>query len=132
MLSVSQSAQQLGVSPARVRALIKDGLLPAHKNGREWVLHEEDVLQRLAERPCSGRPRCDELRNVKGGIEHTPISADSEARMLFDTCKRLFDHLPSEAMMSQARTREEASFYMAVADFFLQQRQAELIAQGVY
>lgn len=132
MLSVSQSAQQLGVSPARVRALIKDGLLPAHKNGREWVLREEDVLQRLAARPRSGRPRCNEPHSITDGADHTPASVDNEARMLFDTCKRLFDHLPSEAMMSQARTREEASFYMAVADFFLQQRQAELIAQGVY
>lgn len=132
MLSVSQSAQQLGVSPARVRALIKAGLLPAHKNGREWVLREEDVLQRLAERPRSGRPRCDEPRSATSNAEYAPSAINEEARMLFDTCKRLFDHLPSEAMMSQARTREEASFYMAVADFFLQQRQAELIAQGVY
>ena len=57
MLSVAESAEQLGVSPARVRALIKDGRLPAVKNGREWVLREEDVLQRLMEHPRAGRPR---------------------------------------------------------------------------
>jgi len=44
MLSVVESAERLGVSPARVRALIKAGQLPACKSGRAWVLREEDVL----------------------------------------------------------------------------------------
>ena len=74
MLSVGESARQLGVSPSRVRALIKEGRLPAAKNGREWMIREEDVLQ----------------------------------------------------------SQEEASFYMAVFDFFLQQRQRELVKEGVF
>ena len=57
MLSVRESAQQLGVSPSRVRALIKEGRLPAAKNGREWMIREEDVLQRLMASPRAGRPR---------------------------------------------------------------------------
>ena len=56
MLSVGESARQLGVSPSRVRALIKEGRLPAAKNGREWMLREEDVLQRLMASPRAGRP----------------------------------------------------------------------------
>ena len=48
MLSVVESAERLGVSPARVRALIKAGQLPACKSGRAWVLREEDVLERVA------------------------------------------------------------------------------------
>lgn len=130
MLSVAEGARQLGVSPARVRALIKDGLLPARKIGREWVLQEEDVLQRLAEQPRPGRPRLGGA-NTKG-LEQSSDTIDKEARMLFDACKRLFDHMPSDKLMSQARSQEEASFYMAIADFFLQQKQAELIAQGVF
>ena len=54
MLSVGESAQRLGVSPSRVRALIKEGRLPAAKNGREWVLREEDVLQRIMASPRGG------------------------------------------------------------------------------
>lgn len=57
MLSVGESARQLGVSPSRVRALIKEGRLPAAKNGREWMIREEDVLQRLMASPRAGRPR---------------------------------------------------------------------------
>ena len=56
MLSVGESARQLGVSPSRVRALIKEGRLPAAKNGREWMIREEDVLQRLMASPRAGRP----------------------------------------------------------------------------
>ena len=70
MLSVRESAQQLGVSPSRVRALIKEGRLPAAKNGREWMIREEDVLQRhlgstrrdrrprLAQKPLLARTIC--------------------------------------------------------------------------
>lgn len=35
-------------------------------------------------------------------------------------------------MMRAAQTHEEASFFMAVADFFLQQEQARLVAEGVF
>ena len=62
MLSVGESARQLGVSPSRVRALIKEGRLPAAKNGREWMIREEDVLQRLMASPRAGRPRLGSTR----------------------------------------------------------------------
>ena len=38
----------------------------------------------------------------------------------------------AEATPSEAETQEEAGFYMAVADYFLQHKQRELIAQGAY
>lgn len=162
MLSVAESAEQLGVSPARVRALIKDGRLPAVKNGREWVLREEDVLQRLMEHPQAGRPRgCAAGRgqwaageSEKGlgsrsahatgtvpsmaapGLSGSALEVGQEApcraRELYDECRRQFEHLPSAEVMAAARSREEASFYMAVFDFFLQQRQRELIREGVF
>ena len=43
MLSVSQSAALLNVSPARVRKLIAGGALPAQKIGRNWAIAETDV-----------------------------------------------------------------------------------------
>ncbi len=45
MLSVSQSADILKITPSRVRALIKNGSLHASKAGRIWLLEEKDVLQ---------------------------------------------------------------------------------------
>ena len=133
MLSVSQSARELGISPARVRALIKSGKLPAVKNGREWVLQEEDILQRLAERPRAGRPSSDRnSMEEEVATRAARSSINSEARAAYDTCRKLFAHMPTAEMMAQARTREEASFYMAATDFFMQQKQMQLVAQGVF
>ena len=56
MLSVSECAQILGVSTARVRQLIASGSLEATKVGRSWVLPEAAVYDRLLKNPSSGRP----------------------------------------------------------------------------
>lgn len=130
MLSVSESARQLNISDARVRALIKSGQLPATKCGRGWVLREEDVLQRLMEKPKAGRPK-NQVENLQDE-ELPPIKIDNTLHELYDRCRALFQHIPTEEMMSQAKSSEEASFYMAVSDFFLQQKQAQLIKSGVY
>ena len=47
MLSVEESARMLGISGARVRKLIADGLLPATKVGRSWTIEEAAVMDRL-------------------------------------------------------------------------------------
>ena len=130
MLSVSESARQLNISDARVRALIKSGQLPATKCGRGWVLREEDVLQRLMEKPKAGRPK-NQVENLQDE-ELPPIKIDNTLHELYDRCHALFQHIPTEEMMSQAKSSEEASFYMAVSDFFLQQKQAQLVKSGVY
>lgn len=159
MLSVAESAEQLGVSGSRVRALIRDGRLSAVKNGREWVLREEDVLQRLMEHPRAGRPSGARAAAAKQGdsprtgkrstpAPRVPIAVPaldgsgagraagcdgaSRARELYDECRRQFASIPSAEVMASARSREEASFYMAVFDFFLQRRQRELVREGVF
>ena len=137
MLSVRESAQQLGVSQARVRALIKSGRLPAVKNGREWVLREEDVLQRIADSPRAGRPKADTTVSARKGAadtSHSAVSGEMSARAheLYSECRRIFGCLPATELLEAAQSREEASFYMAVFDFFLQQRQRELIRKGVF
>lgn len=128
MLSVSESAELLGVSTARVRALIKSGQLAATKSGRAWILREEDVLQRLAQRPRSGRPKT----HAPEVTSRQPGANAESFHELYEECRELFTHLPTSETMAQAKSKEEASFYMAVADFFLQQRQAELVKSGVY
>lgn len=133
MLSVSQAAIQLGVTPARVRALIKDGALPAEKIGRGWAIREENVLQRLSEHPRAGRPKAE--RNTSTGdlrIIRRDEDRAQQAHEAYDACRRLFRTCPSPAMIGEAASREEASFYMAVSDFFLQQEQSRLVAEGVF
>lgn len=136
MLSVSQAAEMLHVSATRVRALIKKGTLPATKVGNSWCLEEKDVLQRTMDRPKAGRPRSGS--NEAAGLDDSGISeADLESSVreghdLYIACKDYFQYRPGMDVIASAKSAEEASFYMAVADFFLQQKQKELVERGVF
>lgn len=70
MLSVTESAAILDISPSRVRALIAQGQLPAQKVGNAWILKEEDVMQRITERPKNA-PRCTRV-TIRIGANLTP------------------------------------------------------------
>ena len=54
LMSVSQAAQALGVSPRRVRALIQSNRVPAVRVGRNWALDRN--LLRSQGRRRGGRP----------------------------------------------------------------------------
>lgn len=59
MLTTTQAASILGVSPRRVLALIEAGRLPAQKVGRDWIIQEAD-LEAVKERRQGwpkGKPR---------------------------------------------------------------------------
>lgn len=132
MLSVKQSADLLGVSPARVRALIAQGSLDAVKVGRAWTVREEDVLQRLSAHPHAGRPaRREEDRPLTAAASSDDAYLE-QGRHLYRACKEYFRCRPDAQQLRAAQSGEEASFYVAMADFFLQQRQAELVAAGVF
>jgi len=53
-LTTDQAAERLGITPSRVRVLIRSGRLPAQKFGRAHVINESD-LKLVADRPV-GRP----------------------------------------------------------------------------
>ena len=168
MLSVSQSAEILGVSTSRVRKLLDDGLLEGRKVGRVWAVYEESVYGRLAKKPGAGRPALmrdpvsldavnmmqeppsillTNAEDAPGDPNTLPVSTDDEANRsgdlaasvrsprtlhaLYLECKEAFRFEPSLHALSSA-SREEAGFYMAVADYFLQQKQRDLIERGVY
>lgn len=133
MLSVSQAAERLGVTSSRVRAMIKDGRLFAFKCGKAWIVQEEDVLDRLSKKPHAGRPRKRE-QNIEEHWSQRDISASDliKTHQVYEYCREVFSSLPSEELMRQAHSGEEASFYMAVSDFFLQKKQDELIEQGIF
>jgi excisionase family DNA binding protein len=43
LLTTKQAAERLGISDRRVRKMIEDGNLPAHKLGRELAIEEESL-----------------------------------------------------------------------------------------
>ena len=128
MLSVQEAAAILGVSSARVRELIAQGLLPATKMGRAWALREEDVFGRLERHPQSGRPRhASEERSEQARSEKA-----SRFHALFLECRESFSVRASGGELASIADPEEAAFRVAVADFFLQRKQEELIRRGVF
>ena len=56
MYTVSQAAKALDLHPKTVRRFIRDGRIRAHKIGREWRIHREDLREyahgELADRPA--------------------------------------------------------------------------------
>jgi excisionase family DNA binding protein len=54
MLTTREVAERLGVSQARVRALIQSGRLPSQQFGRDHLINESDL--KLVEDRKPGRP----------------------------------------------------------------------------
>jgi len=54
-ITTAIAAKVLGITSSRVRQLIKSGLLPAVKAGRDWLIEDED-LGLVKARPRRGRP----------------------------------------------------------------------------
>lgn len=57
MLTSSEAAQLLGVSVRRVVALIESGELVAERFGRQWMIDERSVQNRLTQPKLKGRPK---------------------------------------------------------------------------
>lgn len=49
-LTTAEAAALLSVSPARVRRMLKDGILRGQRFGRDWQVEEVSVSARIAER----------------------------------------------------------------------------------
>lgn len=131
MLSVSECAQILGVSPARVRQLIANGSLEATKVGRSWVLSEVAVYDRLLKNPLSGRPSSSSA-DVRSGCAVSSAESRCDLPQLFEECKKAFSFCVPLDVLQSAKTQEEADFYMELSDFFLRQKQRELVKRGAF
>lgn len=55
LLSTTEAAEKLGVSERRVRQLINEGKLAAHKLGRDYAI-EENSLEAVKTYGKAGRP----------------------------------------------------------------------------
>jgi excisionase family DNA binding protein len=42
-ITTTEAAARLGVTVRRVQAMINDGVLPAQKSGRDWLIQEHDL-----------------------------------------------------------------------------------------
>ncbi len=114
------------LSSARVRKLVSEGALDGVKIGGSWALQEASVYDRLSKKPGAGRP----TRAIDGAPADKQVPAH-DLHSLYLECKRAFQFEPSLQAIEEAKSQEEAGFYIAVADYFLQHKQRELIAQGV-
>jgi excisionase family DNA binding protein len=56
MISVAEAADRLGVHRTRVNQMIDDGLLPATRVGRSYIIRASD-LDSVRSRPTPGRPK---------------------------------------------------------------------------
>ena len=125
MISVSEAACLLGVSGARVRAMIASGVIEAAKVGRTWAVSESSIQQRLRDGAHPGR------RPAKKPFERR-IPDTERAHALYDEAKQVLAGCYDGDFLKQARTPEELAFWIHTADFFLQQRQRELVQKGVF
>ena len=68
LVGVTLAADELNLSPNRVRQLIKLGRLPAHRIGREFAITREDLEAfKLIDRPVGRPPKDSEMPDQSGG-----------------------------------------------------------------
>lgn len=134
MLSTAQAAERLGITSVRVRDLLNEGKLKGERIGRSWVVYGDSVDERLCSAPRAGRPlKKDDP--VSGIVSVESGSPDGEAEGLHELYRRCEDLLAGgydAKLFRMAKSEKESRFYASVADFFLQEKQRELIEAGVY
>ena len=57
VVGTKEAAARLGVSVRRVQAMIRQGLIPAKKLGRDWIIDQGDLQRVSAKDRKPGRPR---------------------------------------------------------------------------
>ncbi len=128
-MTVSQAAEMLGVSAARVRRMLRDGVLDGHKAGGTWVVDRSSVVLRLKSGVRVGRPTLDMKEDPE---ESTQCQRGARAHELYEACREVLAGAYDATVLAAAESDDERRFYLMVSDFFLQQRQRELVAQGVW
>lgn len=127
-LSTKQSAQELGISQTRVRELLASGKLKGKRVGRSWVVDAASVYARSAESPAPGRPARGNVPKAALGT----LAKGAAAHELYLQCKELLSTGYMQEFFNDSHSAEEQRFYASVANFFLQEKQRQLIEQGVF
>ena len=125
MLTVTQAAHELNISPSRVRKLIAEEKIKAEKTGSAWTIPESEVTLRKESSPPAGRPKksvakpsqatkCVNLHNV-----YMELKSGNYSR-------------PSASTLAMMKDKEEIGFILCVYDYFLNIKQREEIEAGVF
>ena len=77
MLTTSEAAELLGVSTRRVIALIESGDLSAQRLGRQWMVDERSVEDRLRAPRLTGQPKLGQ-KDLLALETHTLMCRDRE------------------------------------------------------
>ncbi|MDO4437377.1 MAG: helix-turn-helix domain-containing protein [Coriobacteriaceae bacterium] len=128
-MTVSQAAEMLGISAARVRRMLQDGVLDGQKEGGVWMIDRSSVVLRLQNGARVGRPP---LNANDDPEEQAQLRRGVRAHELYEACREVLAGAYDASVLAAAETEEERRFYLMVSDFFLQQKQRELVAQGVW
>ena len=65
-------------------------------------------------------------------MSHGAIARATRAHELYLACRETLCCIPGSELMSAAESSEEAAFYAAIADFFLQMRQKGLVSHNAF
>lgn len=128
MLSTEQAAERLGITPVRVRELLRSGKLEGQRVGRSWVVDESSVRARLAQPPKAGRPAASS-QGDEGGYDPVLLA---QIHDLYRQCEKLLAGRYDADLYRALGGGKEVRFCAKVSDFFLQEKQRELIKQGVF
>ena len=134
MYTVAESAEILGVSEVRVRQLAAAQALAGSRHGNAWMLDEASVWDRATRAKKAGRPRkAEACGDDPDQPAETAMHRDAQRiHELYLECQELLGQLPPLELLEAVKSGSEASFCMAVFDFFAQQKQVELVRQGVF
>ena len=127
MLTVKQAADHLGVSQARIRKMIVDGVLPAEKFGSNWSIPDTSVIRRVSSNPGRGRPKKKTEKTFALKLNNPEVF-----HYLYCECKENLSNGYDIDALLELETQDERNFCVSVTDFFLQQKQRQLIKQGVF
>ena len=109
-VSVAEAAEILDVHLQRIHQRIRDGSLPAHKVGHQWVIDKSDLHrirhQSHAGRPLSSRSAWD-LLAVAGGDSASMLSASARSRAR-SRLRDLVDHASGEDLGDAAAAISKA------------------------
>ncbi len=114
-MSVSAAAEEMGVHPSRVRALIASGGLEAEKVGGVWLIDRASIAGRNRQRAAAGRPLSPSnawaLLLAASG-EEMPAGLEPSARWRIRRALASYD---MDALLPRLVRRAEPASYWALA-----------------
>ena len=85
MLTTTDAAARLGLTPGRVRQLIRAGQLPAVKAGRDWLIEKTD-LKLVETRRRRGRPRKERVMRADEILSWVDLKQGAASRSKIREC----------------------------------------------